>query len=135
MADPVGTQSSAVELRNFGLVLGALLVVFVGLLPLLHDHRLRLWPVILSAGLWAAALVAPRMLAWPHRLWSLLGEGLGWVNTRVILGAFYFLMVTPFGLLMRLVGRDPLTRKFDPSCESYAVPSEPRSRESMGKPY
>jgi hypothetical protein len=135
MVDPPVTQTSERELRTFGLLLGALLVVIFGLLPFFREQRLRLWPFILAAGLWIVALIAPRALAWPHRFWSLLGEGLGWLNTRVILGTFFFLILVPAGLLMRLLGHDPLSRSFDSSLKTYAVPCERRSRESMGNPY
>jgi hypothetical protein len=44
---------------------------------------------------------------------------LGWVNTRLLLGLFFFLLVTPVGLVLRLVRRDPLDRKFDASAATY----------------
>jgi hypothetical protein len=46
---------------------------------------------------------------------------LGWVNTRLILGVFFYGILTPIGVTMRLFGWDPLTRKIDRRAESYWV--------------
>jgi Saxitoxin biosynthesis operon protein SxtJ len=127
--------STTRELRTFGLVLGLLVVAFFGALPYLRHRQLSLWPFVLMVLLSSAALIAPRALAWPHWLWSRLGEMLGWVNTRIVLGAIFFLMVSPFSIIMRFCGRDPLRRRFEPSVDTYAVKSTRRTRESMEKPY
>lgn len=44
---------------------------------------------------------------------------LGWITTRLILGLFFFLVLTPVGLLMRLLGKDVLGEKLDPTTDSY----------------
>jgi hypothetical protein len=123
------------ELRTFGLTLGALVVAFFGGLPFLRHREVFLWPWIVALLLWSGAIISPRALAWPHWLCSRLAEGLGWVNTRVILGAIFFLIVTPFSIVTRACGRDQLRRCFEPLRETYAVASSKRTRESMEKPY
>jgi hypothetical protein len=52
---------------------------------------------------------------------------LGWINTRVILGAIFLALITPMGMIMRLWGRDPLHREFAPEAETYRVWRQPRS--------
>ncbi len=44
---------------------------------------------------------------------------IGWVVSFILLSAFYFLLLAPLGLIFRLIGRDPLCRKFDPNAKSY----------------
>ena len=44
---------------------------------------------------------------------------IGWVVGHVMIGVVFFTVVTPIGLLMRALGRDPLQRKFDASRTSY----------------
>ncbi len=63
---------------------------------------------ILLAGL---ALVAPSLLGPVHRLWMQVAHAMGWFNTRVLLGVVYFVVMTPTGIVMRLLGRDPLDRR------------------------
>jgi len=51
--------------------------------------------------------------------WMKFAFVLGWINTRLILGIFFYLILTPVGLIMRLFGRDPLHRKFDRDATTY----------------
>ena len=47
---------------------------------------------------------------------------LGWLLSHVILALVYYLALLPVGLIMRMVGYDPLHRKFDRQAESYWIP-------------
>ena len=59
---------------------------------------------------------------------------IGFIMSHVILGIVYYLLITPIGLLMRLLGRDPLQRRFDPKRTSYWEPkTESRSPASYLK--
>jgi hypothetical protein len=128
-------QVPKAELRNFGLLLGALFVVFFAAVPWLRHRSIEYWPWVVTATLWLGALAWPRILAWPHRWWTLLGEALGWFNTRVILTVIYFVAVTPLGFVMWVFGRDRMKRGFDPKCESYRVSSRSHPPRSMEKPF
>jgi hypothetical protein len=44
---------------------------------------------------------------------------LGWFNTRLFLGIVFYLIITPVGLVMRILRKDPLRLKFDRSAASY----------------
>ena len=123
------------ELRNFGLILGAAFALLFGLLPLWRRHALAAWPWALAAVLWLAALAWPQSLALLHRWWTRLGHALGWFNTRVILTLIFMLVVTPFGFVMWVIGRDRMRRGFDPKCETYRVPSTPHPPRGMEKPF
>jgi len=99
------------ELRQFGLVGGAI-VGLIGLWPMLWRHQgPRQWAVTLAVLLIGPALVAPGFLGPAYRLWMKLAEVLAWINTRVLLGVVFYLVVTPIGLIMRLLGRDPGARR------------------------
>lgn len=47
---------------------------------------------------------------------------IGWAMSHLVLGALYYCILTPIGLLLRLAGRDLLTRKLDPAASTYWVP-------------
>ena len=68
--------------------------------------------------------VAPRILRRPYRVWMALAVVLGFVMTRVILTVFFFLVLTPTGLVFRLLGRDSLHRKIDRQAPTYWLPKE-----------
>jgi Saxitoxin biosynthesis operon protein SxtJ len=114
------------QLRDFGLIVGGIFAV-IGLWPLLwRQDSPRLWALALAAVLILPALVAPRVLAPAHRAWMALAEVLAWVNTRILLGLVFYGVVTPIGLVMRLLGHDPMRRKLDSAGESYRVRCVPR---------
>ena len=69
----------------------------------------------------------PRALVLPNRAWMLLAEGLSFVTTRIILAFVFFLVVTPIGLVKRLSGWDPLSRRGARSA-SYWKPYSERQR-------
>ena len=50
---------------------------------------------------------------------------IGWVVSHLLLGVIFYGIVTPIGFLLRLCGRDPLQRKFDPQAKTYWVSHEP----------
>lgn len=50
---------------------------------------------------------------------------LGWLNTRIILTLVYLLIFTPAALLFRLLGKDPMNRRFDP-VDSYWIHRDPK---------
>lgn len=122
-------------LRSFGLVVGGIFA-FIAVLPMLIHHRsFHLWAAIVAAALILPALAAPVVLTWPYRLWMAIGHGLGWLNTRLILGLIYFVVFTPLGLAMRLFGYDAMARRFDSKAETYRCPVSPRSANHMEKQF
>ena len=121
------TTASIRQLREFGLVVGGLIVVvFCWLLPTLHRHPPALWPLWMGAPLLILGLIAPRLLRQPYRAWMALGHGLGWVNGRLILGLVYLLVLQPIALVMRVLGHDPLRRRWDPGATTYREVREPK---------
>lgn len=135
MQSPV-TKMDNKELRDFALVTGAMFIAIFGLLlPWLWDAAFPAWPWILAIvlGLWG--IILPATLAPVHRVWMKLAHGLGWINTRIILSAVFFLLFFPFGVIMRLVAKDPMARHFDKSAASYRVASASSPINKLEKPF
>jgi hypothetical protein len=127
---------SARELRDFGLLTGALFASLFGLgLPYLKGHAVPVWPWLLAVVLWGLALTHPSSLKYPFLAWERFGLILGWVNSRVILGLIFVLLIVPIGVLARLLGHDPTSREFDPEATSYRIPSSRTSAESLDRPF
>lgn len=110
--------------RSFGLVFAAVFLI-IGLWPLWHGAGLRWWSVGVAAAFAVVAVVAPRVLAVPNRLWMKLGLLLGKIVSPIALGILFYLVFMPVGMVMRLVGKDPLKLKRDPAAASYWVDREP----------
>ena len=123
-------------LREFGLITGAIVAGLFGLfLPWLFDFGVPFWPWILAAvlGLWA--LIAPATLEPVYRVWMRIGLLLGSVTTPLILGAAFFVVVLPTGVVMRLLGHDPMARKLRDDARTYRVPSRRIEAKNLEKPF
>ncbi len=111
------------ELRKFGLTVGTAFAVF-GAISWWRGHELPpriLWT--LAALLIVPGLIAPSILGPVQRGWMAFAMVLGHVNTRIILTALYYLVMTPVGLIMRLF-RDPLDRSLKDARDSQWVRRE-----------
>jgi saxitoxin biosynthesis operon SxtJ-like protein len=119
------------SLRNFGLLVGGVFGA-IGVWPVVVRHQdPRLWALAVAVGLIVPALTVPRVLAPVYRIWMTIGDALGWVNSRILLGLVFYGLVTPMGLAMRLRGRDPMRRRFEPGADSYRVLRQPRPGSHM----
>jgi len=107
-------------LRRFGLVVGGVFAALAVLLALRHRFNLS-FRAFTAAGLIliVLALVAPSRLDPVERIWMKFGAMMGWINTRVLLAAVFFVVLTPVSLLLRVLGRDLLKRRFERSAPSY----------------
>jgi hypothetical protein len=124
-------KSERRQLRDFGLIVGGIFGA-IGLFPLVWRREdPRLWALVLAVVLVVPALVAPRVLVPAHRAWMTLGAGLAWINTRILLGAVFYGLITPMAVVMRLLGYDPMHRAWDRAAESYRVKRQPRSAAHM----
>jgi Saxitoxin biosynthesis operon protein SxtJ len=114
------------QLRNFGLMVGGIFAA-IGLWPLvIRGQNPRFWAVALGLALVLPALARPRSLQLVYRVWMALGNALSWINTRIILSAVFYGLVTPMGLAMRRFGHDPMGRRFGPNVDTYRVAGRPR---------
>jgi hypothetical protein len=119
------------QVRSFGLIVGGIFAL-IGIWPAIgRGQPPRLWSLILGGLLMGLALAWPRSLTQVYRLWMTVGEALGWLNTRIILGVLFYTLFTPMGLFMRLRGKDPMRRTLAPEVESYRVVRQPRSSAHM----
>ena len=113
-------------LRQFGLMVGGIFL-FIGIWPFAWRHEaVRLWAVVPGTLLIAAGVVIPSLLREIYKAWMFIGHILGWINTRIILGIVFYGIVTPMGIVMKMMGRDPMRRKFDPEATTYRGVREAR---------
>ena len=119
--------------RGFGLVMATVLVI-VGLWPLVFgEGYVRVWALIVAALLLIAAVAIPRILKPLNTVWLKFGLLLSRVVNPIVLGLMFYVVITPFGLALRLLGKDLLRLRRDPHAVSYWVSRDPPgpSPESM----
>ncbi len=111
-------MSPKVSNRKFGLLMGG-----IGLLIALYFYSIKhhFLPVLVVMGtlLVLAGLFIPASLAVLNKTWTLFAELLGTVNTWILLTLIYFVVFTPMGLLMRILGKRPLRMKADKKTLTY----------------
>ena len=116
-------QTGDRDLRKFGLMVGGVFGV-LGLLFLWRGkafYPYLLWP---GGFLILFGAILPRSLKWVYIAWMSIAFVLGFVMAHVILTLFFFLIITPIGLVARLFGQDFLRLKLDRSAKSYWIPRE-----------
>lgn len=109
--------------RGFGIVF-AIVFALIGLYPLWNGDPVRLWALIIAVAFLALALIAPRTLALPNRLWFRLGMALGAIVAPIVMFVVYAIAVVPVGLIMRLLGKDLLRQRLDQNAKSYWINRE-----------
>ncbi len=129
---------NTLELRKYGFFMAALFAAIFGLLgPFLRSAPIPYWPWAIASAFALAATLVPKALRPVHAAWMQLGHVLGAVNSRVILTVVYFVVVFPYGVLLRIFGHDPLGRRRDVKATSYRkVVAQPASlKSSLERPY
>ena len=100
------------QLREFGLLIGFGFPLFIGwLIPALTGHGFRAWTLWVGFLGLISGITFPSALYYPYKFWMKLGLTLGWVNSRIILGLVFIIVLLPISVLMRLIGYDPLQTK------------------------
>ena len=100
------------QLKDFSLVLGIGFPFFIGwLIPFISSHPFKLWTIWIGIISLMIGAVAPHFLKFPYKLWMRIGHVLGWINSRIILGLVFIIILQPIALIMRAKGYDPLRKK------------------------
>lgn len=116
-------SSDKSDLRKFGLTIGIASGLLAGLF-LWRQRDYYLYFLIFSLACISIAFVWPVLLKPFQKTWMTLAILLGWVVTRIILIVLFYLVVTPTGILMRLLGKNPLDLKFSDRTDSYWIPKK-----------
>jgi hypothetical protein len=123
------------QLRSFGLTVGGIFTV-IGIWPVIFHHgNPRWWAIVVAGCLLIPAVVFPKSLFWIHKGWMAVGHVLGWINTRIILGVVFYVIVTPIGLVRRWLGKDPMGQHLRPDLDTYRVTRKSRPASHLTRQY
>ncbi len=113
--------------RSFGIVF---FVVFflVAVYPLIHNEEIRIWSLIISIIFLILGLINSRILDPLNKLWFKFGILLGKIVSPIIMGIIFFLVVTPIGFIMRILGKDLLNLKFNRNKSYWIEKNGPKSK-------
>ena len=109
--------------RMFGSVMAGFFTI-IGLFPLLSGAQPHWWAIIVAAAFLSLALLLPRSLSLLNRYWTKFGLLLGAIVSPISLGILFFGVITPYGWLMRKLGKVAIPTQFDREAESYWISRE-----------
>ena len=113
--------------RSFGIVFFVVFLI-ISIYPIINDDEIRLWSLIVSLTFLFLGLVNSKILSPFNKLWFKFGILLGKTISPLVMGIIFFLVVTPIGLLMRLLNKDLLNLKFNKNCSYWIEKTEPKSK-------
>ena len=100
------------ELRDFALIIGIFFPLIIGfLLPYLYGHGFRSWTIFFSFPFLTLGLFYPNILYYPYKAWMKFGKFAGLINSYLILGFIFILIVQPISLVLKIFNYDPLNLK------------------------
>jgi hypothetical protein len=113
--------------KSFGLVFFVVFLL-ISLYPLLNDENIRLWSLIVSIIFLVLGILNSVLLSPLNKLWFKFGILLGKIISPIIMGIIFFLVVTPIGLIMRLLGKDVLNLKYNDYKSYWIEKTGPKSK-------
>jgi hypothetical protein len=123
-------------LREFGLTTGGIVGVLFGLFfPWILERPIPRWPWVILGVLGLLALAAPTALRPIYTGWMKFGLLMSRITTPIIMGVVFYLVITPMGLVMRLMGKDYMARRLRDGAASYRIESRTMPPKRLEKPF
>jgi hypothetical protein len=113
--------------RSFGIVFFVVFLL-IALYPLTYEGEIRIWSLIISIIFLILGLLNSKILAPLNKIWFKFGILLGKIVSPLIMGVIFFLVVTPIGLIMRLLGKDVLNLKYNKNKSYWIEKNGPKSK-------
>ena len=113
--------------RSFGIVFFVVFLL-IGLYPLINADGIRVWSIIISLVFLILGLTNSKILNPLNKLWFKFGIFLGKIISPLVMGIIFFLVVTPIGILMKLLKKDLLNLKFNNKETYWIEKNEPKSK-------
>ena len=113
--------------RNFGIVFFVVFLL-IALYPLTYGGEIRIWSLIISTIFLILGLLNSKILTPLNKIWFKFGILLGKIVSPLIMGIIFFLVVTPIGFIMRLLGKDVLNLKYNKNKSYWIEKNGPKSK-------
>ena len=113
--------------RSFGVVF-FIVFLLITIYPLFKGNELRIWSLIISFIFLGLGLINSKLLTPLNKLWFKFGLLLGKFISPLIMGIIFFVVVTPIGIIMRLLKKDLLNLKFNKQKTYWIEKTGPKSK-------
>ena len=113
--------------RSFGIVFFIVFLI-IAIYPFLNQGELRLWSLIVSIIFLILGLLNSKLLLPFNKIWFRFGILLGKIVSPLVMGIIFFFVVTPIGILMRILKKDLLNLKFNKKTTYWIEKNGPKSK-------
>ena len=113
--------------RSFGIVF-FIVFLLISIYPLINNENIRIWSLVVSFIFLVLGVLNSNILSPLNKLWFKFGIFLGKIISPIIMGIIFFLVVTPIGLIMRLIGKDVLNLKYSNNKSYWIEKTGPKSK-------
>ena len=113
--------------KSFGIVFFIVFII-IAIYPLLNHNEIRLWSLIISIVFLILGLLNSKLLTPLNKIWFKFGILLGKIISPLVMGLIFFFVVTPIGILMRILKKDLLNLKFNKKTTYWIEKNDPKSK-------
>ena len=113
--------------KSFGIVFFVVFLL-ISLYPLLNNESIRVWSLIISIIFLILGILDSKILSPLNKIWFKFGIFLGKIISPIVMGIIFFLVVTPTGFIMRLLGKDVLNLKYSDHKSYWIEKTGPKSK-------
>ena len=104
--------------RSFGIIFSIVFFI-ISFWPVMSGESIRLWAFLIAVIILIISLTKANLLHTLNKIWFRFGLMLGNIVAPIVMGIIFFAIITPVGLIMRMLGKDLLNKKFKKSLRSY----------------
>ena len=109
--------------RSFGVVFSVVFLI-ISFWPLFTEGTIRIWAIFIAILFLLISYFKPDVLYPLNKIWFKFGLLLGIIVSPIVMGIVFFIIVTPIGIIMRIIGKDLLNKKINNSVKSYWIKRE-----------
>ena len=113
--------------RSFGIVF-FIVFLLISVYPIVNNEAIRIWSLVISLIFLVLGIINSSLLSPLNKLWFKFGLILGKTISPIIMGIIFFLVVTPIGFIMRLIGKDVLNLKYSNHKSYWIKKTGPKSK-------
>ena len=113
--------------RSFGIVF-FIVFLLISIYPLINDESIRIWSLVISLIFLVLGIINSNILSPLNKLCFKFGIFLGKIISPIIMGIIFFLVVTPIGLIMRLIRKDVLNLRYSDYRSYWIEKTGPKSK-------
>ena len=117
---PINSKIKINSNRSFGIVFFFVFLI-ISLWPLTNENPLRVWSIFVAIIFLILGLMNSKLLTPLNILWFKFGKLLGFIIAPIVMGIVFFVVITPTGLIMKIIGKDLLNNKYNNKIKSYWI--------------